>query len=374
MTANPESSLQELKASVDLVALFEATGTPLKRVGKNWFCRCPFHEDDKASLSVNLAQQMWNCFGCQAGGDGLSWLQLREELSFPQAVARLREFAGSAAPAPPARPTPGLDRNALLTRVMERYFQRFKECPEAQQYLTRRGLSSRELWETFRIGYADGTLLKSLPSGGAVREQLTQLGILNADGKEHFRGCVVVPLEHPDAGLVGFYGRRIDPDTTIPHLYLPGPKQGVLQWQALKRSQRVWVTESVLDALSLWQAGQKDVTCLFGAGHLHAELETLLGRFGTPQVVFCWTATRPARKPPIAFRSAWPSGEFCASGRHCPTARIPINSCWSGVRRVCASWWGGPGRCCRLSLRWLSRKTSPRPAPTPRDLASRWVT
>lgn len=289
MTPTPNrQELQDLKASVDLVALFEATGMSLKKVGKNWFCRCPFHADEEASLSVNRVERMWNCFGCEAGGDGLSWLQLREGLGFPQAVARLREFAGSASPAPKTpQEVPEPDRNALLTRVMERYFQRFKECPEAQRYLAERGLASRELWETFRVGFADGSLLKSLPSTGPVREQLTQLGILTPEGNEHFRGCVVVPLDHPDEGLVGFYGRRIDPKATVKHLYLPGPKRGVLQWQALKRGQRVYVAESVLDALSLWQAGVKDVTCLFGAGHLHKDLDKLLGRLATHEVVFC---------------------------------------------------------------------------------------
>lgn len=283
--------LEQLKASVDLVALIQSSGVQLKRAGKNWLCRCPFHDDEQASLSMNPAQQLWNCFGCEAGGDGLRWLQLKEGLEFSEAVARLREFAGTAAPVAEPATAPVIDRNALLTRVLEHYIQRFKQCPEPQQYLSQRGLDSRELWESFRVGYADGSLIGQLPGGGPVREQLTQLGILNSRSQEHFRGCLVVPLDHPDLGLVGFYGRRLAPCEDSPsHLYLPGPRQGVLQWQALKRSSRVWVAESVLDALSLWQAGVKDVTCLFGAGHFHEALDSLLGRWGVRQVVFCLDA------------------------------------------------------------------------------------
>ena len=277
--------IEDLKASVDLVALIEASGLELKRLGKNWFCRCPFHEDDEASLSVNPDQRLWNCFGCEAGGDCFSWCQLKERMSFSEAVAHSRRFAGLApTPTPLAREVP--ERSALLTRVMERYVRSFKESPEAQQYLTTRGLDSRELWDSFRVGYVDGSLFKSLPDSGPVRDQLVQLGILNSDGKEHFQGCIVVPLDHPEDGLVGFYGRRIDPKAKVPHLYLPGPQRGVLQWQALQRSKRVYLAESVLDALSLWQAGVKDVTCLYGAGHLHKDLDTLLGRLGTQEVVF----------------------------------------------------------------------------------------
>ena len=277
--------LDELKARVDLLALVEASGLELKRVGKNWFCRCPFHEDREASLSVNPESRLWNCFGCEAGGDCFRWCQLRERLEFPQAVEFVRRFATLSAPEPRARQDVP-ERSALLTRVMERYVRSFKESSQAQGYLTQRGLSSRELWETFRVGYVDGSLLKSLPGSGPVREQLTTLGILRANGQEHFHGCVVVPLEHPDEGLVGFYGRRLAADAKIPHLYLPGPKRGVLQWQALKRGGRVYLAESVLDALSLWQAGVRDVSCVYGAGHLHDDLEVLLGRLGAQEVVF----------------------------------------------------------------------------------------
>lgn len=277
--------LEELKARVDLVALLSASGVELKRVGKNWFCRCPFHDDEKASLSVNPAEHLWNCFGCDAGGDCIRWCQLKEKMDFAQAIEHSRRFATlSPTLAPTSRERP--ERSALLTRVMERYVRSFKESSEAQMYLATRGLDSRELWETFRVGYVDGSLLKSLPDSGPIREQLATLGILRADGKEHFHGCVVVPLDHSDEGLVGFYGRRLDPSAKVPHLYLPGPKRGVLQWQALKRGPRVYLAESVLDALSLWQAGVKDVTCLYGAGHLHSDLEALLGKLGTQEVVF----------------------------------------------------------------------------------------
>ena len=276
--------LDDLKNRVDLLALIEASGLELKRVGKNWFCRCPFHEDREASLSINPETRLWNCFGCDAGGDCFRWCQLREKLEFPEAVEFARRFATLSVPEPvPTREVP--ERSALLTRVMERYVRSFKESTEAQMYLASRGLSSRELWETFRVGYSDGSLLKSLPDSGPVRDALVQIGILNAEGKEHFRGCVVVPLDHPEDGLVGFYGRRLDPAAKVPHLYLPGPQRGVLQWQALQRGSRVYVAESVFDALSLWQAGVKDVTCLYGAGHLHKDLETLLGRLGTQEVV-----------------------------------------------------------------------------------------
>ena len=151
-----------------------------------------------------------------------------------------------------------------MERLASLYHKCFLDSSEAQEYLRSRALPERDLWQAFRIGYCDGSLHSKLPTDGPVFEALQSLGMLNSEGKEHFRGCLVVPLTHPDRGVVGFYGRRLNPNASTPHLFLPGPKQGVLNWPALKTSSRVVLTESVLDALSFWQAGIREVSCLHG--------------------------------------------------------------------------------------------------------------
>lgn len=311
MSANQNSrdrfELDALKARVDLVAVVRET-LDLKKTGKNWLGRCPFHEDATASLSVNPETLLWNCFGCEAGGDVLEWLKRKENLSFPESVKRLETLAG-VLPKPESNGKPkkdeplpaGLSRSHIFQQVLEHYRKRFRECPEAQAYLTGRGLGSREVWESFRVGYADGTLLSILPQTGPIREALLQIGLLNAKGREHFRGCLVFPLDHPDLETVSFYGRRIAADSEVKHLYLPGPKRGVLNWQAIKLSPKVWVAESVLDAVSLWAAGVRDVTCLYGAASLPQDLEALLGRYGTREVVFCLDGDRAGREAVARF-------------------------------------------------------------------------
>ena len=330
MTANPDrAALDDLKSRVDLADLVRRSGVELKPAGKNLLGRCPFHDDQTASLSVNSEERLWNCFGCDAGGDALRFLQLKEKLDFPKALERLRELALEVPAAPPSNgkkvagphdPLPGnLSRSGLLGRVAERYQKRFQECREPQDYLKSRGLDSRELWELFRVGYCDGSLLESIPKNGPTRDALVQLGIVSQKGREHFKGCLVVPLDHPDDGLLGFYGRRIDPEAHFPHLYLPGPKRGVLQWQSLKQARRVWVTESVLDAFSLWMAGVRDVTCLFGAGSLPPDLEALLGRFGTPEVVFCLDSDRAGQDATQRFAE-----RLQVKGLRCFSVALPI--------------------------------------------------
>lgn len=289
------TELEDLKARVDLVELFRSHGLEPKKKGKNWLCHCPFHEDREASLSVNPARRLWNCFGCEAGGDALTFLQLKENLDYAQGLLRLQELAGVAPAAPPEKPATlpgGFKKHELLARVAELYHKRFCENPDGQEYLKSRGLSSPELWKAFQVGFCDGTLLSTLPPEGPLLEALQVLGVLNNDKKEHFRGCVVVPLSHPDHGVVGLYGRRIRPDAQNRHLYLSGRHEGVLNWQALRTSSSVLLVESVLDVFSCWMAGERQATCLYGSQGLPEALQELLTRYSVKEVVLAMDGDR----------------------------------------------------------------------------------
>jgi DNA primase catalytic core len=296
--------LETLKANTDLAELMRSYSIELKPVGRNLTAICPWHDDKEASLVVNPAKQLYNCFGCDAKGDVLTFLQAQEHLSFPQAVMRLRELAGdkgeaapdSAKPSDPDRFEGGHTRNSLLEKVCEHYQLGLEGCDEARDYLQQRKLWDSELYEGFRFGYCDGTLLKAIPQSGSIRDALRAIGILNSKGKEHFLGCVVVPLFHPADGLVGFYGRRLNPKSKVRHLFLPGPKRGVLGYQALQGSKSVYVAEGVFDALSLWLAGLRPVTCAFGSGGLPDELEKHLRASSVTELRLCFDSDRAGAK------------------------------------------------------------------------------
>ena len=134
-------------------------------------------------------------------------------------------------------------------------------------YLKRRNLSDATLLEVFQVGYSNGTLHKALPKSGDVIHNLKTLGVLNAKGQEHFRGCVTVPIFDAAGNVAGIYGRRVT-DAEPQHLYLPGPHRGVWNGTAAKINQTLFITEAILDGMSLWQAGFKNVIALYGAQRL----------------------------------------------------------------------------------------------------------
>lgn len=84
-----------IRASTDLVVLIRQRVKLTKR-GKDWYGSCPFHAGDKTpSFSVVPAKRFFHCHGCGAHGDALDWIMRTENLTLPEAAARLGGTAAS---------------------------------------------------------------------------------------------------------------------------------------------------------------------------------------------------------------------------------------------------------------------------------------
>ncbi len=87
-----QDEIDTIKQGVDLVPFMQACGIELKQVGGNYQGFCPFHEDTNPSLTVNPKENLWNCFGCDKGGDNIRFVQLFDNLGFDEAVERLKGY------------------------------------------------------------------------------------------------------------------------------------------------------------------------------------------------------------------------------------------------------------------------------------------
>lgn len=277
----PEPEIERLKNEVSVERLVEASGIELKKSGKDWLGRCPFHEDDTASLVVTPAKNLWHCFGCGVGGGPIDWVMKRQGVSFRHAVELLRADAGLAelgTPTPRTRaklPAPvALDagEQELLDQVIGYYHETLLAAPEAMAYLERRGIASRELIEQHRLGFANRTLGLRLPAtvikaGAEVRGRLQKIGLIRESGHEHFNGSLVVPIFDAAGHVVEVYGRKLLDNLragTPAHLYLPGPHRGVWNERALVGQAGVILTEALIDAMTFWCAGYRNVTAAYG--------------------------------------------------------------------------------------------------------------
>jgi len=115
---------------------------------------------------------------------------------------------------------------------------------------------------------------------------LKSIGLITGEGREFFYERVIVPLFNEDGQVVGIYGRAIDDTSSVPHLYLPGPHKGVFNWQAAKRSRELFLTEGIIDALSLYQAGCRDVISLYGVKGLTPDHLSLFSKHRTRKLFF----------------------------------------------------------------------------------------
>jgi DNA primase len=106
---------------------------------------CPLHQDHNPSFLVDPHHNLFYCYGCGHGGDVIRFAELYHQVKFPQALALLLEWRGTA---------PLLDEAARFYQI-----QLWRHSA-ALTYLQQRGVNSRELIEHMRIGYAPGGCLR----------------------------------------------------------------------------------------------------------------------------------------------------------------------------------------------------------------------
>jgi DNA primase len=319
MARIPEAEIERLKAEISLERLAEARGVKLKRHGADLMGLCPFHDDRTPSLVISPEKNLWHCLGaCQAGGTVIDWVMRAEGVSFRHAVELLREGLPSLVAAPVqastrSKPRAGkvvkhssvkklggeLERSAgddeLLERVVAYYQESLKESPEALEYLAARGLSA-ELVTQFRLGFSNRTLGYRLPdknrsAGAELRGRLERLGVFRESGHEHFNGSLVVPIFDEAGRVTEMYGRKVTaklrPGTPL-HLYLPGAHRGVWNLQAFQASREIILCEALIDAMTFWSAGFRNVTAAYGVEGFIEDHRAALRQYGTERVYIAY--------------------------------------------------------------------------------------
>ena len=290
MARIPDSEIERLKKDIPIERLVMGFGVELKRHGAELIGTCPFHEDKTPSLVVSPKTNLWHCLGaCNVGGSTIDWVMRTKGVSFRHAVELLRADHSSLFIATTAAgearvvkksttaklDTPvkaEADDQEALRQVTAYYHETLKESPEALRYLESRGLTHPEMLGRFQIGFANRTLGYHLPDknrkdGAELRGRLQTLGIIRESGHEHFMGSIVFPVISLDGSVTEMYGRKITAGlrTGTPlHTYLPGPHKGVWNEEALIASKEIILCESIIDALTFWCAGFRNVTASYG--------------------------------------------------------------------------------------------------------------
>ncbi len=196
----------------------------LKRKGREWLGLCPFHEDHRPSLYVNPDKQIYKCFACGAGGDVLKFVQMREGLTFPQAIERLAERAGIQLQ-PVQRMTsqepgeiPQVDPN-LLAKANKWAMQFFQDClndPEkgkrARDYLAERKISPESM-KAWRLGLSPNAvdaLVRAAAARKASLQVLQQAGLITGPNQDKFVNRLMFTITDVTGRVIAFGGRTLD--------------------------------------------------------------------------------------------------------------------------------------------------------------------
>ncbi len=317
MARIPKEDLERLKREVAVERLAEARGVKLERHGADLLGLCPFHDDHEPSLVITPSKNLWHCLGaCQAGGSVIDWVMRAEGVSFRHAAELLRADLppeGLTTGKPPKISTvpklPGLldasdDDQALLRHVVDYYHAALKESPEALGYLASRGLQHSEVVDRFKLGFSNRTLGYRLPAknrkeGAAIRERLQALGVIRSSGHEHLNGSLVVPVFDEEGRVAELYGRKITqglrPGTPL-HLYLPGPHRGVWNLEALQASREIILCESLIDAMTFWCAGFRNVTAAYGTEGMTPDHWKAFEQYATERVLIAYDRDEAGEK------------------------------------------------------------------------------
>jgi DNA primase catalytic core len=302
-----EEELDDIRRNNDIVTLIEGYGTKFKErpTPNEYVGCCPLHDDETPSLFVNRAKGVWQCKGaCGCGGDCFRWVMKAEKVSFVGSVELLKAKAvgriagkGTKAAYVPRLENPmtsTAEDHELLFQVAEFYHSQLKENKAAMEYLASRGLDNAEAITKFKIGVSDRSLGRRIPkkqvkAGREQRARLEALGVMKeATGHEAMRGCITFPVLLSENRVGEIYGRRY---TRAPknqsHWYLSGPHVGVWNAEAFGASKEIILCESIIDALTFWIAGFRNVTCSYGNQGFTEELFQAFIKSG---VEICWIA------------------------------------------------------------------------------------
>ena len=212
--------IERVRQATNIVELIEGV-TTVKKSGRAIMAVCPFHQEKTASMSVDVARGLFNCFGCGKGGDVFTFLEEAQGLTFNEALELLANRAGIVLERDPkAAKRDGERRETVdvIAAAGEFYRKALKDHPEAghaRSYVRGRGYGI-EVVDEFEIGYSPegwDELSKYLRGRGFKDQQMAVAGLAKRgrQGKlyDHFRGRLMFPIRNVRGEMVGFGGRLL---------------------------------------------------------------------------------------------------------------------------------------------------------------------
>lgn len=307
----PEDFISEVRSNVNIVDVISQY-VSLEKKGKDYIGLCPFHQEKTPSFTVNSDKQFFKCFGCGKGGNVFKFLMYKDDLTFPESVERVAEFAHIAMPNGYGHNS-GTKLNPLMQMHQDavdfyhRVLLTTKAGERGMQYAQKRELD-QEILDHFKIGYApkaDNVLITYLRSKGYQDDDLAQSGLFvqARDGQlyDRFRDRLMFPLDNENGRTIGFSGRRISDDKTEAK-YMNSPETGIFtkskvlfHFAEAKKAARgeghLVLYEGYMDVIAAYKAGVKSGIASMGTSLTDDQIYLL--RRITPNIIINYDGDDP---------------------------------------------------------------------------------
>ncbi|MGW2559890.1 DNA primase [Streptomyces sp. NPDC001514] len=284
---------------------------------------CPFHDEKSPSFQVSPSKGLFHCFGCQEGGDTLTFVMKVDHLSFSEAVERLAAKAGITLRYEEGGYNPSHQRGERIRLVeahqiaAQFYIEQLETGAEAEigrKFLAERGFDQAAA-QHFGVGYSPAGwdhLTRYLRGKGFSDKELVLSG-LSQEGRrgpiDRFRGRLMWPIRDISGDVVGFGARKLRDDDNGPK-YLNTPDTAIykksqvlygidLAKKEIAKSSRAVVVEGYTDVMACHLAGVTTAiaTCgtAFGSDHIKI-LRRLLMDNGSAKVIFTFDGDAAGQK------------------------------------------------------------------------------
>ncbi len=322
----PPEFIDELLARADIVEIIDSR-VPLKKAGREYKGRCPFHDEKTASFTVSPAKQFYHCFGCGAHGTAIGFLMEYDHLGFREAIEELAARYSMIVPQAAGQENSAerrkqADLYSILDSANRHFQQRLRENEAAKNYLINRGLSG-EIAARYQLGFARDSwddLLNTLTAKNISTKNLETAGLVsrNDQGRvyDKFRGRIIFPIHDQRGRVIAFGGRALgdaepkylnSPETPVFHKgkELYGLYQAIT---VISRQSQAIVVEGYMDVIALSQAGIENVVASLGTATTATHIERLFRQCN--EIIFCFDGDRAGRQ------AAWRALENALPSMH----------------------------------------------------------
>ncbi len=287
-----------LKTRITILEVASEYAT-LKKAGVYWKGQCPFHAEKTASFTVSPHKEIFYCFGCNVGGDVISFIARVEHCSQIEAAKHLVERYKIDIP-------PSIDAewstkktehskqyHAICKLLAEWAHEQLQKSPAALSYLKSRAITPQSI-KDFNLGYFPGgismgkQLITHMGRHNILVDDLLEAHLMSRSKNilfSPFEERILFPITDHLGRYCGFGGRIFKEHDTRAKYYNSHENEHFIKGHLLfgldrakreiQKSETVFMVEGYTDCIAMTQSGYLNTVASLGTACTVEHLSTL---------------------------------------------------------------------------------------------------